>query len=96
MSQHRLPRPHFLLKIYINDSKYPELRDIYESAVHAHNLKATSYLEGGNAGFDAGFDLFLPDAITVELKSAVHLRFLWIDQDAVSVSTSPGNVPHHN
>lgn len=65
MAEIRIPRPHFLLRIYVNDSEYPDLRAKYEVARDLHNASVASYLGGGDAGFDAGFDLFLPKATTV-------------------------------
>ena len=65
MAERRVPRPHFLLRIYVNESEYPGLRAKYEAVCDSHNASAASYLAGGDAGFDAGFDLFLPKATTV-------------------------------
>lgn len=65
MADRRVPRPHFLLKIYVNESECPGLRAKYEAARDSHNASVASYLAGGDAGFDAGFDLFLPKATTV-------------------------------
>lgn len=65
MTENKSLRPHFLLKIYVNESEYPELRSKYEAARDSHNASVGPYLSGGNTGFDAGFDLFLPKATTV-------------------------------
>ena len=65
MSWKRLPRPHFLLKIFVNEERHPGLRMKYEAAKDAHNAKVMAYLEGKNVPFDAGFDLLLPTSTTV-------------------------------
>jgi len=65
MAERKVQRPYFLLRIYVNESKYPGLRAKYEAVREKHNASVASYLAGGDAGFDAGFDLFLPKATTV-------------------------------
>lgn len=58
-------REHFLLKLYINEAEYPELREKYTIACDAHNTKLIPYFTGKDIDFDAGFDLFLPKPTTI-------------------------------
>lgn len=65
MSETKVPRAHFLLRIYVNEDDHPGLRSKYEAARDAHNASVAHYFTGDNTGFDAGFDLFLPNATTI-------------------------------
>jgi hypothetical protein len=65
MADRRVPRPYFRLKIWVDDTTYPGLREKYEAAAETHNAAVQPYMHGCPSGFDAGFDLFLPASVTV-------------------------------
>lgn len=75
----------------MNESEYPGLRSKYEAARDSHNASVASYLAGGDDGFDAGFDLFLPNATTVfagaysvKIPHGIHCEMLRIGERLVS------------
>lgn len=69
MAQRRVPRTYFHLKIWIDEEAYPGLREKYENAVAKHNANIQPFMDGSHIGFDAGFDLYLPYALTVPANS---------------------------
>ena len=66
MSCKILPPPHFILNIFVNNEKFPQLRKKYEEARDLHNKTIYAYLaDNKNATFNAGFDLYIPKQTSI-------------------------------
>ena len=79
-------RPHYLLRIYVDDDMYPGLRAKYEAACDEHNERVKPWLEGNiDVAFDAGFDLFTPsdgwikptNGTCVKIPQGIRCAMVW-------------------
>jgi hypothetical protein len=65
-------RPYYELKLCVPQER-PMLRSRYMSALAKHNAAAVSYVAGGAADWNAGFDLFVPETHVVAAGETISL-----------------------